>query len=138
MRHLRDLLAREGEESSFLNRERAFLLLAAGAVLAAVKFHVPLCPFAAFLGVPCPGCGLGRATLSILRGDLTAALALHPLVLVATPGAIALALHATSRRHASQSRERLVAVCSAALLVLMLAVWVSRFAGAFGGPVSIG
>jgi hypothetical protein len=39
----------------------------------------PGCPLHAALGVPCPFCGMTRATLALGRGDLAAALAFHPL-----------------------------------------------------------
>ena len=106
------------------------------AALVAAWWKIPLCPFALAFGIPCPGCGLSRATFALLRGDIHAALAMHPLVPVALPAALALALHATSS-HSPPSRERAAVVASAALLVLFVAVWLARFAGAFGGPVSI-
>ncbi len=34
--------------------------------------HIALCAFKLATGIPCPGCGMGRATLSILKGDLEA------------------------------------------------------------------
>lgn len=37
------------------------------------------CPFRFFLGVPCPGCGMTRAFLSLLRLDFKMAFAYHPL-----------------------------------------------------------
>lgn len=45
----------------------------------------PLCPTRIFLGVPCPGCGLTRATLAMLTLDLGAMLRFHPLAPVMTP-----------------------------------------------------
>lgn len=44
------------------------------------------CPIFHTFGVPCPGCGMTRATLSLFRGDLRQALTLHayaPIFLVA-------------------------------------------------------
>jgi hypothetical protein len=55
---------------------------------------------------------------------------------VALPAALALSLHATST-HTAPSRERLAVIASAVLLVLFVAVWLARFAGAFGGPAAI-
>ena len=106
------------------------------AALVAAWWKLPLCPFAMAFGIPCPGCGLSRATFALLRGDVHAAIAVHPLVPVALPATLALLLHATSER-SLPSRERAAIVSSAVLLVLFVAVWLARFAGAFGGPVSI-
>lgn len=44
------------------------------------------CPFWHVLGIPCPGCGLSRATVLLLEGDWRASLNLHafaPIFLVA-------------------------------------------------------
>lgn len=138
MRHLRDLPAREGEEiRSFLTRERKVLLIVAAAASLLALLRIPLCPFALVFSLPCPGCGLSRATGLLLTGHLGAALAVHPLVLAALPGAVLLTVHATSSRRSTRSRELVVAALSAALLVAMVALWLARFAGAFGGPVPL-
>lgn len=44
------------------------------------------CPLRTATGVPCPGCGLSRATAALFRGDLSASLRTHayaPLVILA-------------------------------------------------------
>ena len=40
---------------------------------------VPICPFYHLTGIPCPGCGLTRATIAILNGEFHNALLLNPL-----------------------------------------------------------
>jgi len=62
------------------------LLLAVPFVLVASYLYQPLChdgpvicSFRAMTGLPCPGCGLTRSFCEIARGNITAALAMHPL-----------------------------------------------------------
>lgn len=33
--------------------------------------HFTTCPFKLLTGIPCPGCGMGRATLSLLEGNVS-------------------------------------------------------------------
>lgn len=40
---------------------------------------VLVCPFYHLTGIPCPGCGLTRATIAILNGEFYKALLLNPL-----------------------------------------------------------
>jgi hypothetical protein len=118
-----------------------------GVFSVAVLTEVPLCPLAGTFGVPCPGCGLTRATLALLRGDLHAALHFHPLVWLLAP--VALAFLAVTgwelvrdpsvpRKSPSLSMTgRAASAVAATILVLTLAVWLLRFAGCFGGPVAV-
>jgi len=106
-------------------------------VLALAALRVRMCLFAMVFGVPCPGCGLARAAVALLRGDVHTACALHPLVFVAAPAVVLGVLHATSSSPPSALRERLAAYAASVLLVLLVAVWLARFAGAFGGPVTL-
>jgi hypothetical protein len=46
---------------------------------AASRLGLVLCPFRRITHLPCPGCGMTRALLALLRGDLHSALAVHPL-----------------------------------------------------------
>lgn len=53
--------------------------------LIAVFYLICYCPFKWFFGIPCPGCGMLRACLSLLRLDFSAAFAYHPLVFLMIP-----------------------------------------------------
>lgn len=41
---------------------------------------ISICPFALGTGTACPGCGMTRAASSLVRGELTQAMSLHPLI----------------------------------------------------------
>ena len=115
-----------------------------GALGALVVFRVPFCPTALFFGVPCPGCGLTRATLALLQGDFTTALHLHPLVPVLTPLVLGITLkslfdYVRGAPHGARSfwTSRPGVLIAGTLSVLVLAVWAARFAGFFGGPAPV-
>lgn len=125
----------------------ALLALLLGAFALAVHSDFPLCPLASSFGIPCPGCGLTRATLALLHGDVRAALRLHPLVWLLTPlfvgfvGTATLDLVRGSAQGPRPGRidwmSRRVGVAATALLVLTLGVWLARFAGYLGGPAPV-
>lgn len=50
-----------------------------------VWLGLPLCPSRSLFGVPCPGCGLTRATLAMLVLDWPRMVAMHPLAPIVTP-----------------------------------------------------
>ena len=111
-----------------------------------VALRLPFCPLASVLGVPCPGCGLTRATLALAHGDLKHALELHPLVLVLAPlfiGAMSSAaigyVRGPSRARPARPwlASRTVSALGSALLVATLGIWGARFLGYFGGPVAV-
>jgi hypothetical protein len=133
-------------------RRRA--LTAAGLLAAAVFvlwLGAPICPTALLFGLPCPGCGLTRATVALLHGDFAAAFRFHPLVIVLAPlfaGAMLKALvdyvrgtsagtTTTSEARRSFWTRRAGIATASLLLVLVVGVWVLRFAGYFGGPVPV-
>jgi len=63
-------------------RDRKFAFVLAGvAVLQIGLFSLNLpgwqCPFLQVTGIPCPGCGLTRAMVLLLKGDLRASLRFH-------------------------------------------------------------
>jgi Protein of unknown function (DUF2752) len=115
-----------------------------GSIAALLALGAPGCPVAFFLRVPCPGCGLTRATLRLLHGDLHGALAFHPLVLLAMPAAVAFmgtnsVVYVVSGRwgYADGLQGRALTWGAGLLALLMAVVWVARFFGAFGGPVAV-
>lgn len=125
-------------------RTPGWLLLTAAAVgLTLLALGAPLCPFAGWLGIPCPGCGLTRATVALMSGDWHTALRWHPMVGFVLPMLAWFAMSAllTSRQQApgvALARvQRLGNWCGLALVIALIAVWGLRFAGFFGGPVPV-
>ena len=61
-----------------------FIALSGGTILVATTGFAPsedgptLCPFRHLTGLPCPLCGMTRASFRLLRGDLAGALRMHP------------------------------------------------------------
>ena len=49
-----------------------------------IKFYIP-CPIKYITGFYCPGCGITRMILSILKGDLYQAFRYNPLVFILMP-----------------------------------------------------
>jgi len=100
------------------------------------------CPVAALFGVPCPGCGLTRAALALVAGDIEGALRLQPLAPVLLVFALWLAareLVAVVRPGARRVRRGGLEEGLAALLCgCLITLWIARFFGAFGGPVQVG
>jgi len=125
--------------------------LAGVPLLLALKAKFPLCVSAGLFGLPCPGCGLTRASLLLLHGDLGGALSLHPLVVPMAPlyfGALALLAvdyvrgprQAPSLGHARARpwlSTRTVTLLGALLLTSLVGLWLARFVGFFGGPVPV-
>jgi hypothetical protein len=104
---------------------------------------IKLCLVAAVFHVPCPGCGLTRAAFALARGDLGAAYSLHPMSLVVIPfvtiviGAHAVKYVRTGRAWTDARLSRATELLFAATALLLVAVWVARLYGFFGGPVAV-
>lgn len=123
---------------------RAGVVALAGALGVALLFSpVKLCLMALALRIPCPGCGMTRATMALLHGDIAHAFALHPLSPLIVPLAAGLLLSQgatylrTGRTFETASVPRSIEVLAAALVTLLFVVWVLRFFGCFGGPVHL-
>jgi hypothetical protein len=90
------------------------------------------CPFLGATGLPCPGCGLTRATLALARGDLGASLSAHAFapVLLFSLAAFAVAAFLPQRQRESFAgfAERLErrTRASALLLAALLLYWLVR------------
>jgi len=124
-------------------------LVAAGLVAFALLLALldtPFCPTALFFGVPCPGCGLTRATLALFCLDLPAAIHFHPLAPLLAPlflGAMGKVLvdyvRGPGRALATPAwwTSRAATWLAGTLLALVLAVWLARFAGHLGGPAPV-
>jgi hypothetical protein len=117
------------------------VVAAMGGVLLA---GMPVCPMAAVLHIPCPGCGMTRATIAALHGHFAESFRMHPLAMIFTPMlGLYFAAHAVSyiRHGASRVDELLMGKwvhCALIVLMLvMLGVWIARFFGAFGGPAPV-
>lgn len=120
------------------------LALVFGVIGLLIATKIPLCPVAIVARHPCPGCGLTRATLAVLGGDIDAAVHLHPLVFVVTP-VIAItfaynAIHYVRRGQWFASEQLKGPWVNAAWITLgaaMIVLWIARFFGLFGGPVPV-
>jgi hypothetical protein len=109
-------------------------------------FGPPFCPTALLFDLPCPGCGLTRAAFELVSGNFHAALHLHPLSPLLLPlfaGALAVVLYDYVRGPGKALTPpawwtgRAATIAFSGLLVLLVGVWLARFAGYFGGPVSV-
>jgi hypothetical protein len=109
----------------------ALPVIVIAALLALIPFST--CLFRVFLGLPCPACGLTRATLAAAHGDLAGATRFHPLSLplIALTALTMLAAFVAS----DAAWRRLIMITTGVTGVALVIVWALRFAGLFGGPV---
>lgn len=89
-----------------------------------------VCPVALFTGTACPGCGMTRAASYLVRGDIGAAFALHPLVVVVAAQLVGAWAWFLLRRIGKV--RPMPAVLTNTLLIgtalALMVVWVMRFA----------
>jgi hypothetical protein len=118
-------------------------LTAISPLVAGAATGVTLCPTAGLFGIPCPGCGLGRATLAALTGHFAEAMSYHPLFFVVSPiyllllGSLGWQFVSGSAPRWPRLPERLLLLGTVGLGVALAAVWVVRLLGGWGGPVPV-
>jgi hypothetical protein len=137
--------------SGEVSAERPYIARATGVAAAwligaaPAAFGLVRCPSAQLFHFACPGCGLTRASLRLLHGDVRGSLALHPLaipILAATAlVALATVVATWTRGNPAALLEhragRLVLWAWAAVHAASVLVWALRLAGCFGGPVPV-
>jgi hypothetical protein len=100
------------------------------------------CPIQLAVGIPCPTCGITRATRLALHGDFAGATHMHPLVWIAVPVVVLfvtveLVGYARNRTWGSSRRMRGGDALMLGTASMLFALWLARFAGFFGGPVNL-
>ncbi len=86
------------------------------------------CPVFRVTGLRCPGCGMTRALLALVRGDVAAAFGHHPLSLVVLPVGLAWAFLGWRRGALLPNETRTLAVPLAVFVGAAWLVWSLRFA----------
>ena len=86
------------------------------------------CTYKKLLGIPCPGCGMTRAWLCLLKGDIVNAFRWHPLFAVFPP-VLALFVHKTV--FGLKGSLKLWTTLLIIACVLMLGLYIPRVLGVF-------
>ena len=97
---------------------------------------LPPCLFKTATGIPCPSCGMTRATLALVHGDWSTALALHPLSVVFAAQVAMLALLLVGRKSIGlpvRPQQPVVDRWIVANVVALLGVWGARLAAGWRG-----
>jgi hypothetical protein len=106
---------------------------------AAIGFDIPICPTRNLLGIPCPGCGLTRATEAAAHGDVMGMLRFHPLAPIFTPLFVFAILRSTLvsggiiRNDRWDWMSRVPSWAWAVLGIALMGLWGARMFGLLGG-----
>ncbi len=117
------------------------MLFAAGLAVLVLFSPVPWpCPLRIVTGLPCPTCGMTRATRLALHGDFASATHMHPMWFVVLPFLASVAVaegvgFLRAGRWGTALENRWVLRGGGVLVVAVIVVWLARFCGALGGPV---
>ncbi len=98
----------------------------------------PICPSRILLGVPCPGCGLTRASSAMVSGELGAMLRFHPLAPLVTPLVLfvigrSILVYAGAIDPGFDPLRKVPNRVWGGFVVLLIGLWVARAFGLFGG-----
>jgi hypothetical protein len=104
------------------------------------KFLHWSCPLHSIFHVPCPTCGMTRATRALLHLDVHRAMHMNPLAPVVLPllaalVAVELGGYVATGDFGLATNKKAVRIAGLAMCTALFVVWVARFFGAFGGPV---
>lgn len=130
------------EQDSILTRSSRQAVLVALLAVVTAAFLLwtgsDLCVIKNTTGIPCPGCGLTRATLAMMTGDWPAVWTFHPLAPIVTPLAVGFmgwVLFRALRRDTNLfTLPRFLPTPLLWLLgVLMVTLYIGRLMGYFGG-----
>lgn len=79
------------------------------------------CPIKFVTGVSCPGCGMSRACLSLISGDISDAFRFHPLFWIVPLFPLLYVLRETGK-----FPKKAYDICMIVICVIFLAVWIVR------------
>ncbi len=88
------------------------------------------CPIKFATGISCPGCGMSRACMWLLSGDLSSAFYFHPLFWVVPLFPVLFIL-----KEAGKIPKKVYDVCVWIICILFLAVWIIRMLAGNGDVV---
>ncbi len=132
------LTAERAAPDTPLRRVRPQLVLAGVVLVTSLALHVRdphqsgswgFCPWLVLTGTSCPGCGGLRAVNDLTRGDVVAAASSNLLLVASVPLVGVLWLRSVAQSWRGVRRPlptRLVALASAAALVVVAVFWVLR------------
>ncbi|WP_207662140.1 DUF2752 domain-containing protein [Clostridium sp. AM58-1XD] len=103
-----------------MKKNRWFILLLILAAYVAVTSLTIGCPIRYVTGIPCPGCGMTRAFLSLLSGHVREAFSYHPLF-----WAVPVLFYGVYRYDRKADRASIVILGLTA--AMFLAVWLCAF-----------
>lgn len=101
------------------------LILFASYCALTTEFLGSACPFYLLFGIPCPGCGMTRAWISLFCGEVTKAFYFHPIFFAAAVVAVCVILCEIKPK---LKRSKVITGVYLAMCVAFLATYVYRMA----------